>query len=219
MLSQDPATGRPEPLEIPANARILGIRFSALGDTLLTFPALRLLRATYPSTHLAFLTDTRCAGLFDGLEVLDELLTLDRLGLKRLRPHAVAQLLNGVLRPALFGQASGASRRRDRPSATASEPSAGPLSLHRPDWRAVWPGVARLGPKRAPTGHRKREKSKWLEQLGQLVGFSHARMCRGPAERVRFRAVFASSATTTDRDDRQNRLVGFGCGARIHIFR
>ncbi len=103
MLSQDPATGRPEPLEIPANARILGIRFSALGDTLLTFPALRLLRATYPSTHLAFLTDTRCAGLFDGLEVLDELLTLDRLGLKRLRPHAVAQLLNGVLRPALFG--------------------------------------------------------------------------------------------------------------------
>ncbi len=104
MPSQDPAIAHPEPLEIPAAARILGIRFSALGDTLLTFPALRLLRATYPDIHLAFLTDTRCAGLFDGLEVLDELLTLDRGALKRLRPGAVAQLLNRVLRPALFGR-------------------------------------------------------------------------------------------------------------------
>lgn len=103
MPSQSLATTRPATVELPAAARILGIRFSALGDTLLTFPALRLLKATYPDAHLAFLTDSRCAGLFDGLEVLDELFTLDRLALKRLRPHAVRQLLNEVLRPALLG--------------------------------------------------------------------------------------------------------------------
>lgn len=103
MPSLSLATSRSETVELPAAPRILGIRFSAIGDTLLTFPALRTLRTTYPDAHLAFLTDTRCAGLFDGLEVLDELLTLDRVGLKKLRTHAVVQLLNGVLRPALLG--------------------------------------------------------------------------------------------------------------------
>ncbi len=101
MPSAAPPNAHPDSFEVPAAAHILGIRFSALGDTLLTFPALRLLRATYPNARLTFLTDTRCAGLFDGLEVLDELLTLDRLGLKRLRPGAVGQLVNGVLRPAI----------------------------------------------------------------------------------------------------------------------
>ena len=102
MPSQDSVPAASELLEVSATARILGIRFSALGDTLLTFPALRLLKATYPGAHLAFLTDTRCASLFDGLEVLDELLTLDRLGLKKLHRHAAAQLWSSVLRPALF---------------------------------------------------------------------------------------------------------------------
>ncbi|HJO03368.1 MAG TPA: glycosyltransferase family 9 protein [Acidobacteriota bacterium] len=104
MPSQDSALARPEPLEVSATARVLGIRFSALGDTLLTFPALRLLKATYPHAHLAFLTDVRCAGLFDGLEVLDELLTLDRLALKSLQPRAAAQLWSNVLCPSLLGR-------------------------------------------------------------------------------------------------------------------
>ncbi len=102
MHSVSLGSARAQPVEVPEAARILAIRFSALGDTLLTFPALRLLKETHPIAHLAFLTGSRCAGLFDGLEIVDEVLTLDRRSLKKLQPRAIAQLLNGVLRPALF---------------------------------------------------------------------------------------------------------------------
>lgn len=81
---------------LPERARILCIRLSALGDTLLTLPAVDALRAKYPAAHIGFLTDTRQAGLLRASRSIDEVLTIDRHGLRALRPGALGRL-SGLL--------------------------------------------------------------------------------------------------------------------------
>ena len=89
---------------LPRDARILCIRLSARGDTLLTFPALVALRARFPGAHLAFLTDARYADLLEGSEAVDEVLLLDRLALKGGRVAGLKSLFSDVLRPLARGQ-------------------------------------------------------------------------------------------------------------------
>ena len=64
-------------LGTPAIRRILAISCTALGDTLMTTPALRSLRATYPQAHLTLLVHPALQGLFSGLPEVDELIPYD----------------------------------------------------------------------------------------------------------------------------------------------
>lgn len=81
--------------------RILLVRFSSLGDVLLTFPAVRALRAESPDAEIVYLTDSRWTQALEGLEVIDEVVGLDRAALRRLSPSAMvstaAALGRGVL--------------------------------------------------------------------------------------------------------------------------
>jgi len=56
--------------------RILAIRFSSIGDILLTTPLLRAVRARYPEAHLAFLTKEPFAPLLADNPRLNDLMTL-----------------------------------------------------------------------------------------------------------------------------------------------
>ncbi len=60
----------------PGPPSILVVRFSSLGDVLLTTPVLRAIRAHWPQAHLAFLTRERFAPLLEGNPHLDELIRL-----------------------------------------------------------------------------------------------------------------------------------------------
>jgi heptosyltransferase-2 len=62
---------------MPAALRILVVRFSSLGDVLLTTPLIRALRARHPDATLAALTSRACAPLFAGNPRLDEVLALE----------------------------------------------------------------------------------------------------------------------------------------------
>ena len=71
---------RPRPaseLGTPAIRRILAISCTALGDTLLTTPALRSLRTTYPQAHITLLVHPSLQALFTGLPEVDELIPYD----------------------------------------------------------------------------------------------------------------------------------------------
>jgi ADP-heptose:LPS heptosyltransferase len=71
---------RPRPaseLGTPAIRRILAISCTALGDTLMTTPALRALRQTYPQAHIALLVHPSLVALFTGLPEVDELIPYD----------------------------------------------------------------------------------------------------------------------------------------------
>lgn len=61
---------------MPGSLRILAIRFSSIGDILLTTPLLRAVRARYPDAHLAFLTKEPFAPLLSDNPRLSQLLTL-----------------------------------------------------------------------------------------------------------------------------------------------
>ncbi|MEP7325911.1 MAG: glycosyltransferase family 9 protein [Gemmatimonadota bacterium] len=56
--------------------RVLAIRFSSIGDILLTTPLLRAVRARYPEAHLAFLTKEPYAPLLADNPRLSDLMTL-----------------------------------------------------------------------------------------------------------------------------------------------
>ena len=71
---------RPRPsseLGTAAIRRILAISCTALGDTLMTTPALRSLRATYPQAHITLLVHPSLQALFTGLPEVDELIPYD----------------------------------------------------------------------------------------------------------------------------------------------
>lgn len=71
---------RPRPaseLGTPAIRRILAISCTALGDTLLSTPALAALRETYPQAHITLLVHPSLQALFTGLDSVDELIPYD----------------------------------------------------------------------------------------------------------------------------------------------
>ncbi len=92
------------PARLREDARILCIRLSARGDTLLTFPAVAALRRRLPRAHIAFLTDSRYAELLQGCEAIDEVLLLDRVALKGRRRASIRRLVSDVLKPLAAGQ-------------------------------------------------------------------------------------------------------------------
>lgn len=131
------------PLELPASPRILVIRFSALGDVLLTFPAVRALRERYPGAHIAFLTDSRMVELLEGLPAIDRVLAVDRLALRRLAPGAIRRLVEGLVGPL----------RRERWDAVIDLQGFGETA-----WLTRWTGapvrVGRRGRRRQPWAYR-----------------------------------------------------------------
>lgn len=71
---------RPRPageLGTPAIRRILAISCTALGDTLLSTPALHALRQAYPQAHITLLVHPSLHDLFAGLTDVDELIAYD----------------------------------------------------------------------------------------------------------------------------------------------
>lgn len=95
---------RPRPageLGSPAIKRILAVSCTALGDTLLSTPALHALRDAYPAAHITLLVNPALQELFAGLPEVDELAAYDgrwghflRLA-RRLRDYDLAAILHG----------------------------------------------------------------------------------------------------------------------------
>lgn len=95
---------RPRPvaaLGTPAIRRILAISCTALGDTLLSTPGLRALRATYPQAHLTLLVHPALHALFTGLPEVDELIAYDgkwrnfRRTARQLKDYDLAAIFHG----------------------------------------------------------------------------------------------------------------------------
>jgi len=90
-----------EELGTPAIRRILAISCTALGDTLLSTPALHALRATYPQAHLTLLVHPALEALFAGQEGVDELIPYDgkwrgfSRTARRLKGYDLAVILHG----------------------------------------------------------------------------------------------------------------------------
>ena len=58
--------------------RILVIRFSSLGDVILTTPVLAALRERYPQAHIAYLVTDICADAIEGDTHIDEVIRFDK---------------------------------------------------------------------------------------------------------------------------------------------
>jgi lipopolysaccharide heptosyltransferase I len=63
--------------------RVLIVRLGAVGDVLRSLPALRQIRAAFPSAHLAWIVEDLSAPLLEGHPDLDQVLTLARSDLRR----------------------------------------------------------------------------------------------------------------------------------------
>ena len=66
-----------------AQSRILVVRLASLGDLLITTPALRALRTTFPAAHIGVLTTPAGAAALRGLDSFDEVLTFDKFAFDR----------------------------------------------------------------------------------------------------------------------------------------
>jgi len=66
--------------------RILIIRLKSIGDVLLTLPAVHAVRENFPSARITFLTSKENAVLLQGFKDVDEILPLDRAGLRTGNP-------------------------------------------------------------------------------------------------------------------------------------
>ena len=62
---------------------ILLIRFKAIGDVVLTLPAVHAVRENFPAAHITFFTVRENAPLLQGFRDVDEVIALDRSALKR----------------------------------------------------------------------------------------------------------------------------------------
>lgn len=77
--------------------KILAIRLARFGDIVLLLPALTLIKARLPASHLTLLTDRRWGPLAEMCPAIDDVLSIDRIGMRdgRMRP-AVSQILGLV---------------------------------------------------------------------------------------------------------------------------
>jgi ADP-heptose:LPS heptosyltransferase len=62
--------------------RILAIRLARFGDIVLLLPALTLIKTRLPDSHLTFLTDARWGPLAAMCPAIDEVMTIDRIGMR-----------------------------------------------------------------------------------------------------------------------------------------
>ncbi|MFQ6672478.1 MAG: glycosyltransferase family 9 protein, partial [Candidatus Tectimicrobiota bacterium] len=67
-----------KPLPTDRIRRILVIKLKKIGDVVLTVPALRAVRETYPEAHLAVLVNSGTETMLEGLAWIDEILVFDR---------------------------------------------------------------------------------------------------------------------------------------------
>lgn len=73
--------------------KILAIRLARFGDIVLLLPAISLLKARYPQSHITFLTDQRWAPLAAMCPAIDEVVAIDRLGM---RDGSMMNALRGI---------------------------------------------------------------------------------------------------------------------------
>src|SRR6056297_4332906 len=73
-----PASAATE-LALPDRApRFLISRMSAIGDTILTLPVARALRARFPDAHIAWIVEEKSSPVVRGHRAVDELIVLER---------------------------------------------------------------------------------------------------------------------------------------------
>ncbi|HEV2437835.1 MAG TPA: glycosyltransferase family 9 protein [Verrucomicrobiae bacterium] len=85
---------------------ILLIRFKAIGDVVLTLPAVHAIRENFPDAHIVFFTITENAPLLQGFREVDEVIALDRAALRSGNPFRVLPEFFRLLRRLRAGQFS-----------------------------------------------------------------------------------------------------------------
>jgi ADP-heptose:LPS heptosyltransferase len=83
-------------METPA--RILIIRLTAIGDVVLTLPAVSALRQNFPAAKISFLTTKENAPLLQGFRDVDETIVLDRAAFRSGNPWRIGKELFRLLR-------------------------------------------------------------------------------------------------------------------------
>ena len=87
-------------------ARILVIRLTAIGDVVLTLPAVSALRQNFPAAKITFLTTKENAALLQGFRDVDETVTLDRAAFRSRNPWRIAREFFRLLRRLRAGKFS-----------------------------------------------------------------------------------------------------------------
>ena len=85
---------------------ILVIRLTAMGDVVLTLPAVSVLRQNFPKAKLTFLTTLENSPLLQGFPEVDEAITLDRAAFRSGHPARIAGELFRVVRRLRAGKFS-----------------------------------------------------------------------------------------------------------------
>ena len=85
---------------------ILLIRLKAIGDVVLTLPAVNAVRANFPSAKITFLTSKENALFLQGFRAVDDVIALDRAQLKTGNPVKVAPEFFGLVRKLRGGKFS-----------------------------------------------------------------------------------------------------------------
>src|SRR5450432_1676285 len=83
---------------MPAPTNILLIRLKAIGDVLLTLPAVAAIRQNFPEAKITFFTSHENTSLLRGFSGVDEVIALDRAALRSGNPLRAAPNFFGMLR-------------------------------------------------------------------------------------------------------------------------
>ena len=89
-----------------AREKILIIRLTAMGDVVLTLPAVSVLRQNFPAAKITFLTTKENAALLQGFRDVDETLALDRAAFRSRNPWRIAKEFFRLLRQLRAGKFS-----------------------------------------------------------------------------------------------------------------
>ena len=82
-----------KPLPTERIRRILAVKLKKIGDVVMTVPALRAIRDTYPEAYLAVLVNSGTEAVLEGLDWIDEVIVFDRRSKRgRLWQRAARQL-------------------------------------------------------------------------------------------------------------------------------
>ena len=87
-------------------ARILVIRLTAIGDVVLTLPAVSVLRKNFPAAKISFLTTKENAALLRGFREVDETIALDRASFRSGNPWRMAGEIFRLIRRLRAGKFS-----------------------------------------------------------------------------------------------------------------